>query len=315
MSYSLRSLASINQKVKKTFKFKNNGILAIVVLLIGVFLLDTMGAFIKILSSSYSTTSLAVARNIFGFIPIFLVLMWSSTTQSIKLEVSKKSALLVFIRGISITCAQFCFYLALTKLEFATASTLVFAGPLFLTALSIPILKVSVGIYRWLAVVTGFLGIILIMGIGKDIFTISALLPLGAAFGYALSSITVKLFPAEIPTAQIQLYTQVTTLLGAVILLVITSGYTPILSLKDGFYIFAMGIIGGIGVICLITAYRMTDPSIIAPFEYFGIPFSIILGWIFFYELPISRLFPGVFLIIGAGAIIIWRERIKNSHN
>ena len=106
-----------------------------------------------------------------------------------------------------------------------------------------------------------------------------------------------------------------TTLLGAVILLVITSGYTPILSLKDGFYIFAMGIIGGIGVICLITAYRMTDPSIIAPFEYFGIPFSIILGWIFFYELPISRLFPGVFLIIGAGAIIIWRERIKNSHN
>ena len=315
MAYSLRGLPTMNQEMKKSFKFQNNGIAAIIILLIGVFLLDTMGALIKMLSSSYSTTSLAVARNVFGFIPIFLVLVLFNKSQAFKVKISKKSTLLVFTRGFSITAAQFCFYLALTKLEFATASTLVFAGPLFLTALSIPLLKVSVGIYRWSAVIIGFIGIILIMGIGKDIFTRYALLPLGAAFGYALSSITVKLFPAEMPTAQIQMYTQVTTLFGAIILLVVTSSYTPVLSFSDAFYIFSMGIIGGVGVICLITAYRMTEPSLIASFEYFGIPFSIILGWIFFNELPISRLFPGVFLIIGAGTIIIWREKIKNNHS
>ena len=63
----------------------------------------------------------------------------------------------------------------------------------------------------------------------------------------------------------------------------------------------------------------MTEPSIIAPFEYFGIPLSIFLGWAFFEEFPISKLFPGVFFIVGAGILIIWREeknsqKLKNHH-
>jgi len=61
------------------------------------------------------------------------------------------------------------------------------------------------------------------------------------------------------------------------------------------------------------TAYRLTLPSNLAPFEFFGIAYSFILGWAIFGEAPFGRLFPGVLLIIGGGLLIVWRERMKLS--
>ena len=98
-------------------------------------------------------------------------------------------------RGLSIVFAQGCFYLSIMNLEYATAATLVFATPIFLTALSVPLLGNMVGPWRWFAVLFGFLGIVIIVKPGSDIFSVYALLPVGAAFGYALSSVLVKLFP------------------------------------------------------------------------------------------------------------------------
>ncbi len=62
-------------------------------------------------------------------------------------------------------------------------------------------------------------------------------------------------------------------------------------------------------VFSLIAAYRLTLPSNLSPFEYFGIPFSFVIGWVVFGEAPFERLIPGVFLIVGGGLLIFWRER------
>ena len=72
-----------------------------------------------------------------------------------------------------------------------------------------------------------------------------------------------------------------------------------------------MGGVGGTAVFLLISAYRMADPSSLSPFEYFGIPFSFMLGWVFFNETPFDSLFPGVLLIVGGGLLVVWRERGK----
>ena len=279
------------------------------VLILGITLLGIMGVMIKHLGELYSPTFLAVARNIFGFVPVIIIFTMTKSIRSIFSLVGKKNTMLLVLRGGSIAVAQFCFYLALLKLEFATASTLVFASPLFITALSVPILGSRVGVWRWAAVIIGFFGVMLIMEVGTNVFNIFALLPLGAAFGYALSSVLVKLFNSEVSTVQIQLYTQTVTLLASITLLKMFSGYVPIVSMTDFFLISLMGISGGCGVLCLISAYRMTEPSIIASFEYFGIPLSILLGWAFFAEFPISKLFPGIFFIVGGGILIIWREK------
>jgi len=71
----------------------------------------------------------------------------------------------------------------------------------------------------------------------------------------------------------------------------------------------SVGICGGVGVLCLVSSYRLAEPGQLAPFEYFGIPISFVLGYLVFAEAPFDQLIPGVFIIIGAGLIIVWRER------
>ena len=72
-----------------------------------------------------------------------------------------------------------------------------------------------------------------------------------------------------------------------------------------------IGIFGGTATVLFIYAYRMVHPSKLAAFEYLGIPSSFVLGWLFFNEAPWEQLFPGVFVIVFAGMIIIWRDKVK----
>ena len=198
-------------------------------------------------------------------------------------------------------------------MELATASTLAFAGPLFITALSVPILKSRVGWMRWMAVVIGFIGIVLVMRpSGSELFEKSAFLPVIAAFGYALSSVLVRMFDESAPTALINLYTTLGALFCSTLLMVSLDVYQPIQSPTDWLWMVALGMVGGMAVFCLIVAYRLTQPSNLSPFEYFGIPFSFAIGYFLFDEAPVGKLFPGVLLIIAGGLLIVWRERRAN---
>ena len=282
---------------------------AIASIMAGILLLDMMAVFIRMLSDTYPATQLSVLRNLFGLIPSVLVLVslrdWHSRGRPLRV----RQWPIIVIRGLSVTMAQLFFYLALARLEFATASTLAFAGPLFVTALSVPVLGERVGPWRWAAVLIGFGGVIMVMRPGSDAFTLAALLPVGAAAGYAISSVLVRRIDTDVPTPLVNLYSTFVAMLGAGVLLTILESPVAFQSVEDVALIAAMGISGGTGVLFLIMAYRLVQPSIVAPFEYSGILISFALGWIFFNEAPFGRLFPGALLIIGAGLLIVWRER------
>ena len=194
-------------------------------------------------------------------------------------------------------------------MEFAIATTLAFAGPLFITTLSIPILRHHVGLIRWCAVAAGFVGIILVMNPGAGLFDLKALLPVVAAFGYGLSSVLIRLFDDSSPTAVINIYTTLTTLICSAIMMFGTGGYQSIATPADWLWLAGMGTAGGFAVLFMIMAYRLTQPSNLSPFEYFGIPFSFLIGLVFFQEAPIGTLFPGTLFIVAGGLLIIWRER------
>lgn len=216
---------------------------------------------------------------------------------------------LALARGLFVTGAQFCLYWALTVMAFATASTIAFAGPLFVTALSVPLLGNQVGWLRWLAVIAGFAGVIMVMRPGSELFEWYAVLPLLAALGYAASNVTSRLFDPSTPTAVINLYALIGAIAGSTTLLLTTSNYVPIFSATDWLFLIAMGSAGGVAAFCLISAYRLAEASSLSPFEYFGIPFAFVIGWVAFNEAPFDRLFPGVLLIVGGGLAIVWRER------
>jgi len=282
---------------------------AILVNLAGIFLLDLMGVIIKILGPAYGASELAFYRNIFAMAPSLLVLWlladWRATGRSYRI----RQWPLAWVRGAFVAMAQFMFYLSLVRLEFATASTIGFSMSLFITAFAAPLLGEQVGPVRWASVLIGFLGVVMVMGIGSDLFTWDALLPVGAAIFYALTSVTARLFDDDVPTPLMNLHSNATSIVGAALLCLASGGFSPLGAPADVALIAVMGMLGGVGVLLLVVSFRMAEPSTLAPFNYFGIPFAIGLGWLFFDEVPFDRLFPGVLLIIGSGLIIVWRER------
>ncbi len=283
--------------------------LAILYSLLAICLFDAMGLIIKHLSPDYTAAELSAYRNIFGLIPSCLVL-WSSVEWHRKGRILRvRQWRLALLRGVILTGAQLSFYMSLGLLSFATASTITYSNALFLVALAVPLLGEKVGKMRWGAVLIGFVGVVIVVGPGRDTFSNAALLPLFAAFCYAIVGVTARMMDEEVPTPLINLYSTIVAAVGAFLLVPVLGGFSPLRETSDLIWIAGMGAFGGSAVLLMITAYRMADQSDLAPFSYFGIPIAFVLGWVFYGETPWSELFPGALLIIAGGLMIIWRER------
>lgn len=306
----LYAFADLQFTSENKLKFFNTGPFcrAVIYILLAILLFDLQAVTIKILSDRYPVQELASFRNVFGLIPSLLVLYLSRDWHSKGRQLKIRQWRLGLMRGLCLAMAQFCFYLALTKMALATASTLTFIGPVLITLLSVPILKNHVGPWRWAAVTIGFIGVLVIMNPGAEIFTLYSLLPVGAALGYSLSTVCVRLIDDPVPTALINMYASIGALAGSLTILALTTGYLDVVSTGDWLLLFSMGMFGGFAVLAMISAYRLAKPASLSPFEYFGIPFAFVLGWIFFDEAPFEQLWPGVILIVAGGMLIAWRE-------
>lgn len=282
---------------------------AVLLLLGALTLFDGMGLIIKHMSPRYGAAELSAWRNMFGLVPSLLVLWFSRDWHATGRMWRLRQWRLALARGVILTFAQFSFYMSLGLLTFATASTITYANSLFAVALAVPLLGEKVGWIRWGAVLVGFAGVVWIVRPGGDTFTLAALLPLGAAACYALVGVTARMMDEDVPTPLINLYSSIVALGGAVILALVTGGFTPLQQPSDLGWLMAMGALGGSAVLLLIMAYRMGEQSNLAPFNYFGIPLAFVLGWMFFDEAPWGELFPGALLILASGLMIVWRER------
>ncbi len=297
--------------IKRILIMKTN-FRAIATCLLAYLCFDIMSVHVRLLSINYSPQELSVYRNVIGVLPAIFY-MWYSKELSLKISDYKiEKWKLGVLRGLIIAVAQLCFYTALAKLELATVSALGQVSALFIVLLAIFIYKEKVGFWRWTAVIIGLLGAIMIIGPGSDIFSWYSILPICAAFCYATSIVTLRSFESSTSSAILFLYSAISAAFGAMVLAFGSISFTPIKSLIDGFLITSMAVCGGFGVVFLMYAFRNAPSALLAPFSYFGILTAFLIGWIVFDEFPIDTLFPGVFLILISGFVIIWREN-RNS--
>ena len=290
--------------LKKTY-------LAIFTMLLAILCVDMYMVVIKFLGNEYTVIQLAVFRNIAGVIPLFILILFTKEHISVFRNLNNKFIILSFFRGLAFLSMNIFIFISVINLEFATAMVLTFSSPFFIVILSIIFLKDKVGIYRWSAIFIGFFGVVLIVQPGSDIFSFYSIFPILTAIAWALSVIILKFIPDGHSTAKIQLYTLIFNVIGGVVLFLLTTGHTEITSTQDFFLMTLTGILGGTAAILFIYSYRLISASKMASFEYFGIPSSFVLGWLFFNEAPWEQLFPGVFVIVFAGMIIIWRDKVK----
>ena len=298
------NISSEKVDIKKTY-------LAIVTMLMAILCVDLYMVVIKFLGDEYSVVQLTLFRNFAGVIPLFLMILFTKEYFSVFKNLNKKFIFLNLIRGWCFLAMNIFIFISVINLEFATAMTLTFSSPFFIVIFSIIFLKDKIGIYRWSAIVVGFLGVVMIMKPTSDIFNFYSIFPILTAVAWAMQVIVLKFIPDGHSTAKIQLYTLIFNVLGAIILFLITTGHMEIKNTQDFLLMTLTGILGGTAAILFIYAYRLISASKMASFEYFGIPSSFILGWFFFNEAPWNQLFPGVIVIVFAGMIIIWRDNVK----
>ena len=219
--------------------------LAVVLSLVSLVFFDLMGLVIKSLSADYGAAELSAYRNIFGLVPSFIAL-WSSPAwhrSDRRLRVRQWG--LICARGLIVTFAQLMFYLSLGLIAFAITTTISYSSGLFMTAFAVLLLGERVGLIRWVAVLIGFVGVVMVMGPGRETFTLASLLPLGAAALYALTGVTARLIDEEVPSALINLYSTGFAVVGSVVLALFLGGFSPVQSASDLAWIVAMGGFGG----------------------------------------------------------------------
>jgi len=203
---------------------------ALAAIVAAIFLFDLQGAFIKLLGQRYPVPQIMVFRNLFGLLPSILVLVYSVAWKEQGRPLVIGNWPLALARGFLLVVAQMSMYFSLTQLELATVTTLAFAGPVFITVLSIPMFGHRVGWIRGSAVVCGFLGVIMVMQPGAESFTLMLLLPVVAAFFYALISLTSRYFDSAVPTALISLYASCASCFLVCVLVVVLHAYSPVTS-------------------------------------------------------------------------------------
>jgi drug/metabolite transporter (DMT)-like permease len=217
-------------------------------------------------------------------------------------------------RGLTAIGGMFCNFSALARLPIVDATAISFAAPLITVAMAALLLKERVRIYRWSAVVVGFLGVLVMLLPHLDLggsTAASAGAAAGAAFGLsgaffsALSIIQTRHLTKSETTSSIVLYfSLICTLAGLVTL---PFGWnTP--TWPELAALIGIGICGGLAHIVLTESYRFAPASLVAPFDYTSMLWALVLGYLAFGEFPTALGFLGAAIIVAAGLFVIWRE-------
>ena len=232
---------------------------------------------------------------------------------------------IILLRGFAgFSCFTF-YYLAIARLPLADAVTIGFSSPLFICALSVPMLGERVGWRRWVAVLIGFVGVIVVVGPSGNLLDPAVLFAIAGTATYAVQTLLTRLLRDGMVGPGIAFYQMVGFILfaGLLGLLLGHGGFEDVSShpslqfllrawaipaWEDFRLILATGFIAAAGFIMLATAYARSDASVVAPFEYSGVLWGTLAGWIFFSEVPGIWTYIGASLIVGSGLFILSRE-------
>ncbi len=191
-------------------------------------------------------------------------------------------------------------------LPLTTAATLSFAQIFFVALLAVPFLKETVGLHRAMAIIAGFIGVVIVMRPGVDgLFNIAALIPLAGAAGAAIAVICVRQLSQTESTATLLVYQSVFVGVLAAIPLI---WYWKTPDLPDTLFMLLMGVISALGQWTGIHALRMGEASVIANMKYTSLLFAALFGFVFFSEIPDRYTMAGAAVIIAASMYTVHRE-------
>ena len=276
---------------------------------------------IKFLSGGYPLHQVVLIRSTLGLIIIVAII--APLTDGWAIARAKRLTAHM-LRGLCVVFANMTFFLGLAAMPLADAVAIFFIRPLVITVFSVFFLGESVGPRRWGAIAIGLTGVLIMMRPGTDAFQIASLLPLVAAFCYAAIHIITRRIGGTESAATMAFYIQIMFILVSVavglaggdgrfgdqsdpsLAFLFRAWIWPVPAAYPVFLYIGIGIAAAGYLIS--QAYRVTEASFIAPFEYLALPMSVAWGMLIFDEFPDGLDYLGMAFILGAGLFTIWRE-------
>ena len=303
---------------------KNNNPRGIILILLAMMVFSVQDGIMKYIFSFVSLYEVYLIRTVdsFGLIYFFLKL----TKKPIVFKT--QYPLLTFCRVILFFFGFSSFYISLTVLPLGFATALFFVTPFLITIFAHFFLKEEIGIRRWSAIVVGFIGVYITLNPDFSNFNYLSLLPILCAFCYSLSMIIIKK-----TSDKDSVYTQTFTFyFGAmffsiIFYFVIGDGQYNTIDHPASQFIFrewfvnlessilfmvTTGVTATVAFLLLFTAYRIASPAVVSPFEYSILLWSILIGWLYFDEIPTLSTIIGILIIVSSGIYIFMREKAQD---
>ena len=280
--------------------------------LMAVVMLAVMDASAKWLSDDYSVFQIALIRSFFSFLPILGLALWNQKKQ-LSFRISRARILAHVVRGCLFTITFGSFVWSLKWLPLAEATGISLIAPIFMVLLGGLLLNESIGLQKWLAIAIGLAGVLLIFqpgaqpGSGAPLF--AKLLALLSALSFALVAIWTRKLSSHDSSETIAFWTNTTLMtIGGAGVLLFSGWFTP--SADDLLVFLVMGMAGGIANLLFVIALRLSEVSLVAALEYSIFIWAVLLGLVFFAEIPSVNVWIGVAIIALSGIYTTTRKPV-----
>ncbi len=304
---------------------------------------NTQGIFYLLAALAFLTVSDAIIKWLSPDLPLHEIMLWRALFALSALLVfvyfraglktlKTRRPLLHLARGAMLVLANMFFFTGLAAMPFAENIALFFTAPLFICILSQPVLGEKVSLSRWLAILIGLAGVVIMLRPGSDLFRVIGLLPVMAALSYAMMTMMTRKLGIEESAAAMTFYIQLAFIAISIpIGLTIGDGSLDryqsdslsfllrawrLPDLQQIQLLLLCGVMVSIGGYLLSQAYRLGEASIVAPFEYTSMPYALAVGYLLWGDWPDWVSMIGSGLIICGGLLVIYlenRERIRAS--
>ncbi len=289
----------------------------------GVMIFSLQDVILKWLSGDYPLAEAQTLRGVFALPFLLLIVRFDGGWRSL---LSNRFRLLIG-RGALMLCAYTAYYLAMPVLSLAEIVSLSFSAPLFIAALSGPMLGERVGVKRWLAISIGFAGVLVILRPGSGVMHWAALLPLMGTMTYAVAQIIARrMGSGETTTSVMAFYQNAVYLVGGLVLGALLghgafagSGHPSLEffvrgwslpSALDFALLAACGPISVAGIWLLTHAYRIAEANRVTFFEYSAIVWAVLWGYLVWGDVPDLWTILGAALVAGAGIFMLRGARV-----
>jgi drug/metabolite transporter (DMT)-like permease len=269
-----------------------------------VFVFSIMDSLMKRLSAHYGPLQISCLRCISSWLFLLLPITWQRSWVTLR----PSNPLLHLFRAVLGIAMLGSFVIAVHRLSLAQTYSLFLAAPLLMTALSVPILGEKVTGKRWLAIIVGLSGVLVILQPwGNGSFSvIAASAGAVATICYSLSALTVRTLGRGNSSMSMVFWYLLLVSIGSGVLAI--GEWRPV-PVSDWGWLIGIGLTGALGQMWLTDAFRRAPPSVVGPFEYTAILWAFAIDWIFWSASPSLSLVIGACVVIASGIVVILDER------